>query len=71
MVSGFAATGIHPFNPNAIPPEAYISAPIFGASTIQDASSLQTGFYCGMYLGLYWLLGLLIQEGGIYIFGFL
>ena len=28
MVSGIAATGSHPFNPNAIPPHAYMSAPM-------------------------------------------
>ena len=32
MVSGFAATGIHPFNPNVIPPQAYISAPMLSES---------------------------------------
>ena len=32
MVNGFAATGIHPFNPNVIPLLAYISSPILSQS---------------------------------------
>ena len=44
MVSGFAPTGIHPFKPNAIPPEAYISAPILSQSVgIQNGDQSSTG----------------------------
>ena len=44
MVSGFAATGIHPFNPNAIPSEACISAPILSQSVgIQNGDQSLTG----------------------------
>ena len=32
MVSGFAAAGTHPFNPNVIPLQAYISGPILSQS---------------------------------------
>ena len=44
MVSGFAAAGIHPFNPYAIPPEAYIYAPILSQSVgTQNGDQSSTG----------------------------
>ena len=44
MMSVFAATGIHPFNPNAIEPQAYISAPILSQSVgTQNGDQSSTG----------------------------
>ena len=45
-----------------------VSLPMYRWSTV-----LRLNIVSGMYLGLYWLLGLLIHEEGIYIymFGFL
>ena len=44
MVSGFAAAGTHPFNPNVIPLLAYISGPILSLSVgTQNGDQSSTG----------------------------